>query len=45
MAIVKLAEIAKDPNLNLSANHWISIKNKDKAKKKKNYFCKSNKNK
>lgn len=34
--IVKLSEIAKDKNLNLSAEYWIKKKNKknDKSKKK-----------
>jgi hypothetical protein len=34
-AIVKLSEIAKDKNLNLSAKYWIDKKNKEKKSKDK----------
>ena len=34
-AKVKLSEIAADPNLNLSAKHWIDKKTKKKNEKQK----------
>jgi len=45
IAIVKISDIQRDPNLTLSATHWISVDKKKKGKKKKTSFCKSNKNK